>query len=252
MCEKFTRCLLPLLLLLPLSSTAAIGAGIGDDATLWRDSSYTSARFVPQETLEAIDVSADGVAGLSLLPLSEAERSRLAYHLDRARTRGACERPPVIDTFAAPPAPGSLSFADLARRADVSLVGRVVDTVPGWFTDWSRAATLVVVQVEEVLSGHADGARPGSRLTYLQLAGNVTVGDVELCLDDSGLHWAAVGERLLVNGIVDVQNPGNLFATQVFVVDGEAVQPNDYYTALADTSPRLLSDLRRELTGEGR
>lgn len=237
-------------------AAASEGAGSRcEKDILWVDGKKDRLRFVPARCLAGIDFSSPSAAAdLSALPLDEASAQTLVSAVEGARIlkREAAlkgEPPPCFpriyyDTFRAPADPGSLSFADLAIKGQLAVVGRVVAATPGYSTSFNRPVTFIRVEVEEVLHDRTNAVGVGSAVTYLQLAGSFDIGeDATLCWEDRpGFFWAEPGQQVLLFGddAPDV-NEGFVALREVFPVQRDEVVPQPYQHLKAEQHSSLRS-----------
>jgi hypothetical protein len=113
----------------------------------------------------------------------------------------ACADPaPAAETFPGPP-----SIEELARQADVVVIGEVTAAAGEWDAARTNIVTRVRLERAEVLKG-----RPRSPITFTHLGGRV--GDLESAV--AGAARFTVGERALV--FLAQEPDGGLRLAQLF------------------------------------
>lgn len=221
---------LPLVLLL-LCSAARSGT---QPEILWTSLDRTTPLFLPASVLQ--DPAAEKLQELGVsrgAVDSVREAISQAWNAKSTKELG-CAGPPEGDVPGkAPGAPAGPSSQPLpsilkaVRDTEVAFTAQVSELVPGWIPPLGYAGTLVRVRVIEVLADTEGTIYEGQFVAYLQVAGELKLGNRVLCTKNPAQVPARVGDRLLVTGFRDLANPSYISssATIIFHISGDFVLP---------------------------
>lgn len=146
-----------------------------------------------------------------------------------------------------------LTIIDVAQANSAVLVGQVESITTGWDFHYRSVTSLTYFRVDEVLKTRDGLVRPGDLVTYEQPWGSMEMVGMTLCTSPpEGLleSEAKVGQRLVVVGSEDLNNPLHLVTNQGFLfrLTGSSVYPPPHsrYPQYRE-DPIPLRELQREV-----
>jgi hypothetical protein len=234
----------------PQGQAAAVPAAPAQ--VLWITAPATGQKevyFVPSGTLAKIDWSNPQTANLSPLGLNATQeaslRSALAEKIKWGGAWNGCHGDVAGEGYQ-PSAPASMTLAQVVQQTGVAFVGRVLAAQAGFVPNMTAPATLVTVQVEEVLNDPEKQLGGLAQVTFLDYHGDVSLGAVRLCnVAASGNPVLQKGNELLVGGYKDPSNGANVNLGWYGQVT--AGQVSLTHKALKEPSPVALDKLRQDL-----
>ena len=240
----------PALLAAPSPSSGISATSAAPAQVLWRvrpDTGVREVLFVPAPLAAKVNWSDPAAADLSSLGLAaEQEQSLRGQLAEKAKSAPAPCRM-WMDEEAIYPAPaGSLTLGQMVRQAGVAFVGKVTSLVPGLVVNGALPATLVTLQVEEVIQDPGKQLAGLASVSFRDYHGELTLGAVHLCATpNTGFPVPQVGQALLVGGFKDPTNAGNVALHFFAPVRGGQVEMKS--RMLKSSTPVGLDSLRKEL-----
>ncbi len=129
-----------------------------------------------------------------------------------------------------PGEPKRLSIAQLMTQEQVAVLGRVERVTPGWSPIYKHVVSLVEVKISKVYHDTEGIYSPNDRFTFLQRAGNLKIGEIELCTIYRPFPLMVPGDSVIVVGR-HAQANGQHISTNAFsvfpVVDDRVVVLRD-------------------------
>lgn len=200
-----------------------------DRRMLWFDKQHTRAMFLPEAVLNENP--------LEVLSIRSTDREALEWEIAFRRNW-----PPAIPL--GPPGRGSpcsvpsigpagsrtdaADLVGLVRRNELTVVGKVVDLVPGWSVELEITKEALYIVIDTVLEDDTGELKPGDVRTFLEMGGEMNVQGVRLCTDPyRGFYVPRVGDRVLVTGFHWPEEPIFL-SGEAFVVERDVVKPRPY------------------------
>ncbi len=226
---------------------------------IWADESLNFPRFIPEGVLVHSTVAELKEGNVDGIAFATDSISTLAYFVQSNRDRhqgkpgvypplvDGCFKPPVGDTFTEQPQPGSLTFKDLVLRSDLSVTGVVRRAVPGWYTGLSVVATLVFLEVDQVLRDTTGKAVPGQEISFLQLNGGLQIEEVRVCTVIPGQLVVRKGDRIVLNAVDDSEHSRFVWAKQWFLLHDGKVLPNPDCKLLSNREAISLTALKKSV-----
>ncbi len=244
--KSFLRSTLLVLVLWTVPAACASAAEPYDRQMIWMEAKeHNSAMFVPERLLNEHT--------LENLPLTDAERSWLQSHLDRA-ARGNPERERDYKRIGrtympCPPASvddrslKALSLLDYLKTTDLAFVATIEDVVPGW-SFWI-GQPVNMVYVKPVLVLHGRQKTDDRVLIYAERWASITVNGAQVCSSTppEGFYRARKGDEVLVGAFLYPPNPQILDGVNVFPTREGKIIPQPY-SMVQDFTPVAVDDIR--------
>ncbi len=233
-----------------------------DDSVLWGDSSHRLATFISGPVLTVVErESEDQIPRDTPLPLGGAQAAKRGLQAFLKETLDGLAAHPELDKFCPhhnegvslrpePTQPKSISLAELARRADIAVVGTVERVVPGIYLASMEVATHTLLRIDEVLRDETHSIHARQTVSFLRIGGTLAYKGTMLCTDSAGQHIPAAGDHLLLmGGHGDWEaDPGELYPRWLFVIENGSVIPDaKAHPFIAESEAKPVSMLRAEL-----
>jgi hypothetical protein len=197
---------------------------------LWANETHSRALFVP----EAL------VSSKMMLPVDVYAQNHLDRRLARESKNAASPCDFLEPSMGQGTLPDASSLEDLVTSSQIAVVGKILNTEPGWDALLGHVATKVNIEVTRSLKGNL---KTGSRVSFLSPGGKFR-SDKRVCTSPrKEFYQPQDGDEIVISAESSTANSQLLESPYVFPLSGGKVQPEPYPDLISEQKPLPLNKL---------
>jgi hypothetical protein len=222
------------------SKDAILKTLAADPDVVWSDFEKTQPMFVPEHLLNG----AVPMEQLPISPLVLRDLHELLHSVARSGDPRSCRQMTHMLGIGPPKVGSTHPIEDYLAGKTMQVIGHVTKIEKGLFFWPQNVASLVHVQVEEVVRDDSKRVKTGQNVRFFILGGSLSIGGLVMGIDDGNPPFQAeVNQRLYIAGLDSQVNPDLIDGGVPFVLSGDHVMDAGY-DQITMTKPITLDEAR--------